>query len=180
MNSNFKTTRLSFIIGLAGATIWTQFFFTNPEPTAIFGNGNFQKESYTSQFATDRDINLQTNPSLTFVEASENSTESVVFIKNFSGTDSCRYSMFDYFFGNGPSQHVSTGSGEIISIDGYTLTDNHVLEDAEIIEAIHKKRTYKAQLVGTDKNTDIVVLKIESGNMPAVKRGSSRDLKVGE
>jgi serine protease Do len=180
MNSTIKTTGLSFIAGLAGAAIWTQFFFANPEPTAVFANGKFQKESYTSQFTSDRDSQLQTNPLVSFVEASENSTESVVFIKNFSGTDPRRYSMFDYFFGNGPSQQVSTGSGVIISSDGYIVTNNHVIDQAETIEVIHKKRTYKARLVGTDKNTDIAVLKIESENMPAVKQGSSRDLKIGE
>lgn len=180
MNSTIKTTGLSFIAGLAGAAIWTQFFFTNPEPTSVFGNANFQKESFTNEFASDRKSNLRTNPTISFVEASENSTESVVFIKNFSGTDPRRYSMFDYFFGNGPSQQVSTGSGVIISKDGYIVTNNHVIDRAEIIEVIHKKRTYKARLVGTDKNTDIAVLKIEAENMPAVKRGSSRDLKIGE
>jgi Do/DeqQ family serine protease len=180
MNSTIKTTGLSFIAGLAGAAIWTQFFFTNPEPIAVFGNRNVQKESYTSQFTSDRETKLQTNPSVSFVEASENSTESVVFIKNFSGTDPRRYSMFDYFFGNGPSQQVSTGSGVIISPDGYIVTNNHVIDQAEIIEVIHKKRTYKARLVGTDKNTDIAVLKIEAENMPAVKQGSSRNLKIGE
>jgi hypothetical protein len=153
MNTTIKNTGLSFLGGLAGAAIWTQFFFTNPEPTSVFGIENFQKESHTNQFVSDRGSNLRTNPSISFVEASENSTESVVFIKNFSGTDPRRYSMFDYFFGNGPSQRVSTGSGVIISQDGYIVTNNHVIDLAETVEVIHKKRTYKARLVGTDKNT---------------------------
>ena len=90
--------------------------------------------------------------------------------------------MFDYFFGGGgaPSQQVSTGSGVIISGDGYIVTNNHVIDRAETIEVVHKKRTYKATLVGTDKNTDIAVLKIEGENLPSIKRGSSRDLKIGE
>ncbi len=180
MNTTIKNTGLSFLGGLAGAAIWTQFFFTNPESTTDFGIENFQKESHTNQFVSGRGSNLRTDPPISFVEASENSTESVVFIKNFSGTDPRRYSMFDYFFGNGPSQRVSTGSGVIISQDGYIVTNNHVIDLAETVEVIHKKRTYKARLVGTDKNTDIAVLKIEAENLPAVKRGSSRDLKIGE
>lgn len=180
MNSTIKTTGLSFLAGLAGAAIWTQFIFTNPKSSTDFGNGKFLQESSSTQFASDRGSTLRTNPPISFVEASENSTESVVFIKNFSGTDPRRYSMFDYFFGNGPSQQVSTGSGVIISEDGYIVTNNHVVDRAEIIEVIHKKRTYKARLIGTDKNTDIAVLKIEAENMPAIKRGNSRDLRIGE
>ncbi len=88
--------------------------------------------------------------------------------------------MFDYFFGTGPVQQVSTGSGVIFSNDGYIITNNHVIDGAETIEVIHKKRTYQAKLIGTDKNTDIAVLKIEAVNLPAITKGSSKDLKIGE
>ncbi|WP_375585307.1 S1C family serine protease [Cyclobacterium xiamenense] len=116
-----------------------------------------------------------------FVEASEKSTGSVVFIKNFSGQDSRRYSIFDYFFGQGvPQQTVSTGSGVIFSEDGYIITNNHVVERAETIEVVHRKRTYKASLIGSDANTDIAVLKIEASGLPAIKIGSSRSLQIGE
>jgi len=104
----------------------------------------------------------------------------VVFIKNFSGTDYRRYSMFDYFFGTTPSQQVSTGSGVIFSKDGYILTNAHVIDGAETLEVVHQKQTYKAKLVGTDKNTDIAVLKIEAQNLPEIKLGSSRSLQIGE
>ncbi len=116
-----------------------------------------------------------------FVDASEKSTGSVVFIKNFSGTDSRRYSIFDYFFGQGvPQPTVSTGSGVIFSEDGYIITNNHVVERAETIEVVHKKRTYKASLIGADANTDIAVLKIEADGLPAIEIGSSRSLQIGE
>jgi len=180
MNSTLKTTGLSFLAGIAGAAIWTQFIFTNPGASFDSPNQEFPEIENINQFTSNQASSIRTNPPISFVEASENSTESVVFIKNFSGTDPRRYSMFDYFFGNGPSQQVSTGSGVILSPDGYIITNNHVIDRAEIIEVIHKKRTYKAKLVGTDKNTDIAVLKIEAENLPAVKRGSSRDLKIGE
>jgi serine protease Do len=180
MNSTIKTTGISFVAGLAGAVIWTQFFFTNPESIASFGNENLHERSYSNQFTSVQGSNSESNVPISFVEASENSTESVVFIKNFSGSDPSRYSMFDYFFGNGPSQQVSTGSGVIISEDGYIITNNHVIDRAETIEVIHKKRTYKARLVGTDKNTDIAVLKVEGAKLPAIQQGSSRDLRIGE
>src|SRR5690554_443027 len=90
--------------------------------------------------------------------------------------------MFDYFFGErGASpQQVSTGSGVIISGDGYIITNNHVIDRAETIEVVHQRKTYKATLVGVDPNTDIVVLKVDRNNLPAIRKGSSKDLKIGE
>lgn len=181
MNSLFKTTGVSFLAGLAGAAVWSTIDFNDPEQFSDFPQSNQAEVSFASQY---QPVNSypSTDAPISFVEASENSTESVVFIKNFSGTDPRRYSMFDYFFGGGgaPSPQVSSGSGVIISGDGYIVTNNHVIDRAETIEVVHKKRTYKATLVGTDKNTDIAVLKIEETNLPAIKRGSSRDLKIGE
>ncbi|WP_370627654.1 MULTISPECIES: S1C family serine protease [unclassified Algoriphagus] len=181
MENILKTTGISFLAGLAGAAFWTSLEISEPS------RGDFdQKELLTeqTQFTSRNNAqavqSYQTNPPVSFVAASENSTESVVFIKNFSGSDPRRYSMFDYFFGTGPTQQVSTGSGVIISQDGYIVTNNHVIDRAETIEVVHKKRTYQARLVGTDKNTDIAVLKIEGENLPAIKRGSSRNLKIGE
>ncbi|REG84480.1 S1C family serine protease [Algoriphagus antarcticus] len=182
MNSLIKTTGISFIAGLAGAAVWTSINFNETEQRFDFPQNNQTEVSFASQYQP-ANSHAPTDALVSFVEASENSTESVVFIKNFSGTDPTRYSMFDYFFGGGgsaPSQQVSTGSGVIISGDGYIVTNNHVIDRAETIEVVHQKRTYKARLVGTDKNTDIAVLKIEETNLPAIRRGSSRDLKIGE
>ncbi|MCE7055811.1 trypsin-like peptidase domain-containing protein [Algoriphagus sp. AGSA1] len=182
MNSLFKTTGVSFLAGLAGAAVWTSINFSETEQFYNAPEPNTAEVSFTSQHQPSTRPYAATDAPISFVEASENSTESVVFIKNFSGTDPRRYSMFDYFFGGGgvPTQQVSTGSGVIISADGYIVTNNHVIDRAETIEVVHKKRTYKAKLIGTDKNTDIAVLKIEETNLPAIKRGSSRDLKIGE
>ncbi|MCC5936426.1 MAG: trypsin-like peptidase domain-containing protein [Lunatimonas sp.] len=131
--------------------------------------------------STPQSSQLGVNSPVSFVDASKRSTNSVVFIKNFSGTDTRRYSIFDYFFGQGvPQQRVSTGSGVIISKDGYIITNNHVIDRAETIEVVHQKRTYQASLIGADANTDIAVLKIEANNLPAIEIGSSRELQIGE
>ncbi|WP_297335476.1 trypsin-like peptidase domain-containing protein [Algoriphagus sp.] len=181
MEHFLKTTGISFVAGLAGAALWTTSLVHEPQPNTISSppiesvNTSFSEQAATSQGSFHR-----SDPPLSFVEASTNSTESVVFIKNFSGSDPRRNSMFEYFFGTGPTQQVSTGSGVIISEDGYIVTNNHVIDRAETIEVVHKKRTYQARLIGTDKNTDIAVLKIDSENLPAIKRGSSRDLQIGE
>ncbi|MBN3582748.1 trypsin-like peptidase domain-containing protein [Algoriphagus aestuarii] len=179
MNSLIKTTGISFLSGLAGAALWTQMNVSEPQnQTFDFPVSKSNPISLASGFSSPK--SSPDFPPASFVDASENSTQSVVFIKNFSGTDPRRYSMFDYFFGSGPSQQVSSGSGVIISEDGYIVTNNHVIDRAETIEVIHQKKTYKAKLVGTDKNTDIAVLKIEAVGLPAIKRGSSRDLRIGE
>lgn len=178
MNTLVKSFGIPFLAGLAGAALWTGISAKSQEDFTNFQSDNY---SYSSQFASEPSPRtFPTDAPISFVEASQNSTESVVFIKNFSGSDYRRYSMFDYFFGTGPTQQVSTGSGVIISKDGYIITNNHVIDRAETIEVVHQKRTYKAKLVGTDKNTDIAVLKIEAENLPEIKRGSSRTLQIGE
>lgn len=178
MKNFLKTTGISFAAGIAGAALWTTITTSQVQPDITVAPNQQEQVGQFANFSTSHAE--RSNPPISFVEASENSTESVVFIKNFSGSDPRRYSMFDYFFGNGPTQQVSTGSGVIISEDGYIVTNNHVIDRAETIEVVHKKRTYQARLVGTDKNTDIAVLKIEGENLPAIKKGSSRDLKIGE
>lgn len=180
MNSLIKSIGLPFLAGIAGAACWSFFKINSPQTSE---SGIFEPKSSEMQFASSyrpENFTVPADAPVSFVEASQNSTESVVFIKNFSGTDPRRYSMFDYFFGTGPSQQVSTGSGVILSKDGYIITNNHVIDRAETIEVVHQKRTYTAKLVGTDKNTDIAVLKIEAQNLPEIKVGNSRNLKIGE
>lgn len=180
MNSFIKSIGLPFLAGIAGAACWS-YLEINPAQTSEIGSADSPNTEmqFTAAFRPATQADGLTLP-VSFVEASQNSTESVVFIKNFSGTDPRRYSMFDYFFGTGPTQQVSTGSGVIISKDGYIITNNHVIDRAETIEVVHQKRTYSAKLVGTDKNTDIAVLKIEATNLPEIKRGNSRSLQIGE
>lgn len=174
LHSKIQSIGIPFLAGLAGAALWTT-FFTNLESSST----SLGVRSLPSQFTSLSPSGMGLPPE-SFVEASQSSTGSVVFIKNFSGTDYRRYSMFDYFFGTTPSQQVSTGSGVIFSKDGYILTNAHVIDGAETLEVVHQKQTYKAKLVGTDKNTDIAVLKIEAQNLPEIKLGSSRTLQIGE
>ncbi len=177
MIKNAKTLILAFSAGLMGSWAFQEFSPRDEFPQNVVLE-NPSHPGYQVNYSEHVPANA--NAPVSFVEASEKSTPSVVFIKNFSGTDQRRYSMFDYFFGTEPSQRVSTGSGVIISPDGYIITNNHVIDRAETIEIVHQKRTYPARLIGTDKNTDIAVLKIEVANLPAIELGSSRSLKIGE
>jgi serine protease Do len=75
----------------------------------------------------------------------------------------------------------SLGSGFIISADGYVLTNNHVIADAdEIIVRLSDRSELEAKLVGTDPRSDVALLKVEGKGLPTVKLGKSEELKVGE
>jgi Do/DeqQ family serine protease len=114
-----------------------------------------------------------------FIEASKSSTRSVVYIKTISQTN-YGSTWLDLFFGEGVGQSVSSGSGVIFSNDGYIITNNHVVNDADKIEVIVGKKSYEASLIGADASTDLAVLKVESDQLPAIKIGSSQDVEVGE
>lgn len=116
-----------------------------------------------------------------FVSASRKSTQSVVYIKNIS-TTTYRMSFMDMFFGEPgrASERVSSGSGVIYSADGYIITNNHVVADADKLEVVHGRNSYEASLVGVDPSTDLAVLKIDGDKLPVLPLGSSKELQVGE
>ena len=82
----------------------------------------------------------------------------------------------------GPSQERSSlGSGFIISKDGYVITNNHVVSEAdEIVVRLNDRREFIAELIGTDKRSDIAVLKIDAKDLPTLKLGDSSKVNVGE
>jgi len=97
--------------------------------------------------------------------------------------------MFEEFFGiprgggrQRQAQPVSaSGSGVIISADGYIITNNHVVEDADKISVeLTNKKVYDAKVIGTDANTDLALIKVNATNLPIVKLGNSDNVNVGE
>ncbi|GAB4054945.1 Do family serine endopeptidase [Spirosoma litoris] len=78
-------------------------------------------------------------------------------------------------------QGQASGSGVIISKDGYIVTNNHVVQDADEVEVIMTdKRSFKAKVIGTDPLTDLAVIKVEANNLPSITLGDSDALKLGE
>ncbi|MEM6967505.1 MAG: trypsin-like peptidase domain-containing protein [Bacteroidota bacterium] len=137
--------------------------------------------------STRSNVNLKAG-SLTapfdFSEAAEISMPSVVHITATSGSRSQSSSNdpFEYFFGR-PDQGLrgGTGSGVIYSSDGYIVTNNHVVEGASSLEVtLNDNRTYKAEIIGTDTQTDLAVIKIEGRRLPVLKKADSDRAKVGE
>lgn len=125
-----------------------------------------------------------------YVTAAEMSVNGVVHVKT-AGTIEYSKRGFDplreFFYGNGNiekqySQPIrGAGSGVIISSDGYIVTNNHVIENADKIDVtLNNKKTYKAELIGRDPTTDLAVLKIEESGLPHLNYGNSDDLRIGE
>ena len=119
-----------------------------------------------------------------FTLAAERTVHSVVHVKNTAiRTQS---SPLDIFFGNGNGtrkfEQVGTGSGVIISADGYIVTNNHVIDNANNIEiTLNNNKKYEAELIGTDKNNDIALLKINADvDLPYTPFANSDTIKIGE
>lgn len=95
--------------------------------------------------------------------------------------------LFKRFFGEGngrsysmPDQRAS-GSGVIISSDGYIVTNNHVVDGAtDISVTLNNRKNYKAKVVGKDANTDIALIKIDAKDLPVINIGNSDDVKLGQ
>ena len=82
---------------------------------------------------------------------------------------------------NGSSEYGGSGSGVIISPDGFIATNNHVVENASAIDVtLPDKRTFSAKLIGRDPNTDLALLKVDATNLPIVKLGNSDKVQIGE
>jgi serine protease Do len=120
------------------------------------------------------------------VNAAQRTVDAVVHVKTaYLQQYSYGNPFLDYFFGDGyhkKSQPVmSSGSGVIISNDGYIITNNHVIERAQKIKvALNDKREFDAELVGTDPGTDIALLKIDEKDLPYLTPGNSDNVNIGE
>jgi len=135
-------------------------------------------------------------PSDAFIKASSVSMPAVVHIttkaKRSSYSQSGPMDLFEYFFGDpaprrqAPQRNESivplgSGSGVIISSDGYIVTNNHVIEGAEEIEVgLHDNRTYTAKLIGVDPNTDLALIKIDVNGLTPIDFADSDETRVGQ
>lgn len=106
-------------------------------------------------------------------------------VKNATEPEDLSANPFRFFFDNdlfgSPGPQVGTGSGVIYSPDGYIITNNHVVEGASELEVtLYDNRTLSAKIIGTDKKTDLAVIKIEADNLPVLAPANSDEAKVGE
>lgn len=148
-------------------------------------NGQLVEQVYTAPVQRVNYPMAAPEGSVNFVEAANSSIHSVVHIKTKvmqSGTSRAN-PFYQFFFDQGmqPKAQQGSGSGVIISGDGYILTNNHVVNNADEVEVIlDDQRSYSAEVLGTDPNTDLALLKINEDDLAYIPYGNSENVQVGE
>ena len=129
-------------------------------------------------------VKAQSNGGLDFTFAAEKTVHGVVHIQCETTVQSVFYDDFFSFLLPPQSRERSyqtSGSGVIISEDGYVITNNHVVQDAETINVVlNDKRSFVARLVGNDPSSDLAVIKIEADGLEPLQFGNSDEVKIGE
>lgn len=129
-------------------------------------------------------VKAQSNGGLDFSFAAEKTVHGVVHIQCETTVQSVFYDDFFSFLLPPQSRERSyqtSGSGVIISEDGYVITNNHVVQDAETINVVlNDKRSFVARLVGNDPSSDLAVIKIEADGLEPLQFGNSDEVKIGE
>jgi serine protease Do len=121
-----------------------------------------------------------------FTYAAEQTVHGVVHVHTKTTMGSASDNpILEWFYGDRyssrPREANGYGSGVIITADGYIITNNHVVENAESVEVtLNDKRTFTAKVVGRDPGSDIALLKIKADNLPFIKYGDSEQLRLGE
>ena len=151
----------------------------NSEPNPNVLNTILSSETINKQISQSRNIVVK-NPD--FTVAAEKTINSVVHVKNTAKAKNSN-SLWDLFYGNSDDRTtIGTGSGVIVSSDGYIITNNHVIENATQIEVTtNDNKSFDAELIGTDQNSDIAVLKINGeSRFPYIRFADSDQTKIGE
>lgn len=178
MKNNLKLIIIAFVAGICGAGFFNviqSLYWSSEIKSNLVEEQGFYK-------TVKKDAESQISENIDFAQASAISTPSVVFIKTVSDAQYESFDFFDMYFGGGSRDRKVSGSGSgvIFTADGYIVTNYHVIEGSEKIEVVHQKKSYSATIVGTDPSADIAIVKIDAKNLPAIKRGTAREVKVGE
>jgi Do/DeqQ family serine protease len=178
MKSFFKTLSIALLSAFCSIFIYDQFFQTGKNtnentleiPKLIPTNYTFNTSAYAAE-STD------------FTKAAEKTVNAVVHVKNTSTSDDKYSSYYRYFLGEEElPERIGTGSGVIVSQDGYIITNYHVIENSNSIEiTTNDNKTYDAKVIGSDPDTDIAVLKIKAKQkLPYIYFGNSDATRIGE
>lgn len=174
------TIAIGFISGLAGAAC---FYFLAPNRVVLSQAASGSEEQGLYNNVSYQGTHVAGNEDM--IKASGVATPTVVFIKTISNQQAADpyydfWSAWDFFGRRGPV--TSSGSGVIISADGYIVTNLHVVKDADVIEVItnNNKHVYAAKVIGTDGSTDLALLKIEGKGLPHITFGNSDEVKIGQ
>jgi Do/DeqQ family serine protease len=183
MKGLLKILGTAIIGGLV--VIGGQYLFTNKDKK-IEEPITFQQDNSPIEAKAVRNYTEETESNLPDLkEAASKTVHAVVYIQTEFTRKSSVYDQYfsiDDFFGRrSPSVLKASGSGVIISSDGYIVTNNHVVQEADKITiTLNDKRTYNAKVIGTNPETDLALLKIDEKNLEYVKFGNSDQLQVGD
>jgi serine protease Do len=151
----------------------------------LFFDGNTNRNSIVTTASNNygRTVGLS-GEAVDFTAAAESAVHTVVHVKNVS-VRTVSNPIMEYFYGSRGGQQqeqIGTGSGVIISEDGYIVTNNHVIQGANELEVtLNNNKAYKAKLIGTDSKMDIALLKIDADEkLPYSTFADSDEVKVGE
>lgn len=184
LNTMKKTLGIILVALLGGLTaLGIYHWIVKPEAKVIY----IQEDDSLSGQAVNYAPALEAM-GISFTEAAERTVNAVVHIRTEYERKS---NLYDYFFDfhdffnsprNNPNRPiVATGSGVIISPNGYIVTNNHVVTEADKVEVtLNDKRSFEASVVGLDPTTDLALLKIEEEGLPFIPYGNSDDVKIGE
>jgi len=182
-----KTLAIAFAGAIIAIFLYSKF---NHEPREVFVQSNSPVQLASYNAPPGPQVQL---PDLT--QAAEKSVHAVVHIttkvkaQGYGGNEN---PLFDFFFGpkgniqprgynQEPEYNVGSGSGVIISPEGYIVTNNHVIDEADNIEVmLNDNRKFTAKVIGRDPNTDIALVKIDARELPFLSWGNSETLKLGE
>ena len=175
-----------FVIGFIGALIACLLFFAVGSFTGLFGTttvvgGSSSSSNSTQITATDEASGLAE-------QVSSKCLPSVVSVNVYgTSSSSSTSSLYDYLYGNGGSSNsteltqTSTGSGVIISTDGYIITNQHVISGGQKFEVVIEGDTVEATLVGQDSSSDVAVLKVDTDKtLTAIEFADSDQITTGE
>jgi periplasmic serine protease, Do/DeqQ family len=145
----------------------------------------------SAQFASYTESMPQPQGYVNLEDAAERSSKAVVHIETKTKARAVEFrhpfgdDFFDQFFGGTPryfqQPQQSSGSGVIVSPNGYVVTNNHVVDNAdEVTVVLTNKKRLSAKVLGKDPSTDLAVLKVEESNLPYIAYGNSDDVKLGQ
>ena len=179
-----RTFFVSLFTGFVGASVALFIFSAFESP--LWPKPHPPKTESVSMIPTARTIQPLFTPeglALDFTTAAANSLDAVVHVKT-RATQTVRLNPWLEMFGYGAPESIAQGSGSgvIIADDGFIVTNNHVIDQAdEIMVSLNDNTMHKAQVVGTDPATDLALLKIQPERpLPSIEFGNSEDLQVGE
>ncbi|SFJ35023.1 S1C family serine protease [Olleya namhaensis] len=178
-----KMLTLVLVSVLGGAiTLGTYKTFLEKDEQQIANTTTQETPAYLPANYNTNTTALAAAEGINFTTAADKTVHAVVHVKNVA-LNTAQPTLQDLFYGRVPQKRqLGTGSGVIISPDGYIITNNHVIEDSEALSiTLNDNRTLKAKIVGTDPKTDIALLKVETEDqLPYTTFGDSDTAKIGE